>query len=373
MKKIVFLSYLLALFGFDTATAANVEYNTSAKLRALYGYTEPANAFKKTQNKNNFPLFGYLSQKISYQKSDTLSFNLHGSLTTQASNSIENLNQGHWGEEIYASVFSDVGDFYIGQMENAAAKLSVTNALLPVWQPLPVNITDFIENPNWRQKKRTKYYNTFTSTIPNTDGSSFKFLYITPEYYNTTLGFSYTPSVNSADSLISKFSSYHNKSAYSVAVYHRLETNSFDTDFYISMSDYKNSHTEYGTGISFYRKGLTVYASYLKSEVKNSDKPITKSNKSKNKQAYFDDFRKSTAYNLGISYEFAFLTSTLSYFNSYSQNTKARNRIINLHNSIKFDKKYTLYLGCGYTDFKKFNGNLGNKGFSAYTGVEFEL
>ena len=98
MKKIVFLSYLLALWGFDTAIAANFEYDTSAKLRALYGYTKPVNALKKTQNENNFPLFGYLSQTISYQKSDTHSFNLCGSLATQASNSIENLNQGQWGE-----------------------------------------------------------------------------------------------------------------------------------------------------------------------------------------------------------------------------------------------------------------------------------
>ena len=114
--------------------------------------------------------------------------------------------------------------------------------------------------------------------------------------------------------------------------------------------------------------------SYLESKTKNSDKPINRFTLSKNKKAYFDDFRNSTAYNLSVSYEFAFLTSTLSYFDSFSKNTKAYNRIINLHNSAKFDKAYSLYFGLAYAQFKGVEDSIkGNKGLALYTGVQFEF
>ena len=373
MKLCVVTYIFLFLASIGTAVAENFDYEFDANFRALYGYTHPADEFKPNQKRNRFPLFASVNNKLSYEYDD-VSFNIYANLKATASNSVENLNQGHWGEEIYVSVFSDYGDFYLGQMENAASQLSVTNSDLSIWQISAMEITDFIENPNWQQKNKTKYYATLVSTTPNTDGSSFKVSYLTPEYKNTTLGFSYTPENNATDSLISKFSSYSGNGAYSLALYNYHDFDYFETDFYASFSDYENSHQEYGVGFSAYRKGWSIFASYLKSKTSSSDKPINEVAKSENQKAYFDDFRSSTAYNFGISYEFAFFTSTLSYFDSYSHNTEAYNRIVNLHNSIKFDKNYAVYLGCAYATFKPAEQTeKANKGFSAYTGIQFEF
>ena len=371
MKPFIFFSFFIICLITDIAYANNLNYEINSQFRALYGYTEPDNTYE--QSRNNFLLFGNINSKLSYQQNDTLSFNLHAAIKASASTYLENLNQGHWGEEVYVSMLSDYGDFYFGQMPNAASELSVTNSNLSVWQSTPANIVDFIENPNWKQNGKTKYYATLPSTAPDTDGSSLKFSYFTPEFKGTTLGLSYTPKYNANDSLISKFSSYGGKSAYSVALYNYQEFRSSDADFYISFSDYKNSHTEYGAGFSFYHKGWSLFASYLKTETQNSDKPISTQTSSKNKKAYFDDFRDSTAYNVGVSYEFAFFTSTLSYFDSYSKNTKAHNRIINLHNSIKFDKNYAIYLGFAHTDFRSYDQEDSNKGFATYAGIQFEF
>lgn len=370
MKQVFLTYFLLCCIGINMAEAYDLEFETNAKLRALYSHSK---LDEKTQKNNHFPMFSKIESVIRYNQSDSLSYNLYADLQAKLSDTIENLNQGYWGEQLYASVFSKYGDFYFGQMQNVGAMLSVTNSGLSVWQSTPIEISDFIHNPNWQQKNKTKYYATLTSTVPNTDGSSLKFSYLTPEYKGTTLGFGFTPKVNSGDSLVSKFAQYDNNSAYSVALYKFFEFDNMQADFYFSFADYEHSHTEYASGLSFYYKGWSVFASYLKTQTKGSDKPITTVTKSENKKAYFDDFRDSTAYNLGLSYEFAYLTSSLSYFDSYSKNTQAHNRIINLHNSLKFDKNYALYLGCAYADFVGSNAQKSNKGYAIYTGIEFEF
>lgn len=370
MKRFSFVFFIACIFIALPAFSSNFDYDKNAKLRILYGHTQSENK----QSKNNFPLFGNVKGTINYKQSENFSFNLHGTLKAKISNGLENLNQGHWGEEFYVDMLSNFGDIYIGQMKNAAAQLSITDSNLSIWQSAPTDIVDFINNPNWKQNNKNKYYATLTSTVPNTDASAFKISYLTPEYNNTTIGISYTPEVKANDSPISKFSSYYGNSSYSIALYNYHDFNLFESDFYVSFSNYENSHSEYGIGFSIYTRGWSIFGSYLKTEVKHSDKHITTITKSKNKIAYYDDFRKSTAYNFGISYEFSYLTSTLSYFDSFSQNTKAYNRIINLNNSIKFDKNYSLYLGIAYIDFQNTKGCLkDNNGFSAYTGVQFEF
>ena len=374
MKKLILISIFFSLFCSKIGNTKGFEHESEMKLRSLYGYTQYADSVKKGQNRNHLPVFAGIDNKLTYDFNDSLSFNFYADIKAKVSSNIENLNQGHWGEAVYAGIFSDYGDIYIGQMENVASQLSVTKADLSVWQISSTEITDFIENPNWYQSGKTKYYATLTSTNPNTDGSSFKISYLTPEYNGTTIGISYTPEVNATDSLISKFSSYSGNSSYSLALYNQHEFNSVNTEVYAAFSDYENSHQEYGVGFLVYRKGWSVFASYLRSNTSGHDKAITKTDVSENQKAYFDDFRNSVAYKLGVSYEFAFLTSTLSYFDSYSQNTKAYNRIINLHNSLKFDKNYALYLGCAYSMFnsaKEIAKN--NKGFSAYAGIQFEF
>lgn len=373
MKRFVFICFLLLLSFSYPVNAGSIEYNTSAKLRMLYGYNFPAESFKENQKRSHIPLYANVESNISY-KTDNVEIGLFGKFESKISDNTDNMNQGHWGEEFYLSIFSEFGDFYAGQMPNAAAMNAVTKPNIAVWQPDNDEITDFINNPNWFQKNKTKYYTTLTSTIPDTDGSALKFAYFTPEYKSTSIGFSFTPNNNATNSLISKFSSYADKSSYTVSLYNHQEFDFFDTEFYMSFSDYENSHSEYGMGFSFYRKGWTFLASYLESKTKNSDKPINRFTLSENKKAYFDDFRNSTAYNLSVSYEFAFLTSTLSYFDSFSKNTKAYNRIINLHNSAKFDKAYSLYFGLAYAQFKGVEDSIkGNKGLALYTGVQFEF
>lgn len=374
MKKLIFFS-LMSMFFISDAIANNFEYDTNFALRALYGYFEPAKKFNDNINHNHFPLSANFNNKLNYLIDSETEFALNINLKAQTGHNLDNLNQGHWGEEVYISTFSKYGDFYLGQMDNSSVILGINKANLNIWQFTPTDMVNFAFNPNWSQKNKTKYYATLDSTLSDTDGSSLKFVYLTPEYKNTTLGFTFTPENNANDGLASKFSSYYGKSSYTVSLHNYQEFNFADAEFYLSYADYKDSHFEYAGGFLLYRKGWSLFGSYRKTNTSSSDKPIAKVDKSANRLAYYDGFRKSEAYNLGISYEFAYITSTFSYFDSFSNKTRAKNRIYNLHNSLKFDKNYALYLGFAYVDFISDNGKKtdGNKGFAAYTGVEFKF
>ena len=375
MKKIVFLSIISLFLSPSISKAEQFEYDTNFTLRALYGYFEPAKKFEKQIKRNHIPALANLENKVTYIANDDLEFSFNTNIKAKSGNNLDNLNQGHWGEEVYINAFSQYGDFYFGQMENSSVMLGINKADLKIWQTTPTDITDFAFNPNWNVNGKTKFYATLNSTLSDTDASALKFVYLTPEYKNTTLGVTYTFENNATDSLISKFSPYYKKSSYTISLYNYQEFNFADTQFYASFADYKDSHFEYAGGFLLYRKGWSLFGSYRKTNISSSDTPITDYNKSINCLAYYDGFRKSEAYNLGISYEFAYVTSTFSYFDSSSNVSKAQNRIYNLHNSLKFDKNYALYLGFAYVDFTSDDGvNInGNKGLAAYTGLQFEF
>ena len=368
MSRKAAVCLLLFLFPLN-AFADGLVYEYGASSRALGGYFYPKEKVYHDQNRAHAPVFGNINGSITYNFSYTTSLKLATELEAKASSHLDNLNQGRWGEEVFAKFSSSFGDFYVGQMENPAAMLGVTKPNLSVWQITPLEVTDFTGSTNWRQHNRTKYYNTLTSTLINTDGSSFKISYLTPEINGTTLAVGFTPENNANDGLTSKFSPYYGKSSYQIALYNYHDFDTVQTEVYAAFADFDKSHREYGAGFSIYRKGLTLFSSFRQTETSSSDYKITATDTSKNTLAYFDAFRNGFAFNAGLSYEFAFLTSTLTYFESKADNVDMRNRIITLHNSIKPYKHLGFYLGAGFADLEnEIDGNA--KGPFAYAGIE---
>ncbi len=372
-RKGCVLAFVL-LFSFDAA-AQKFEYESEGALRGLAGYAYPAEKYRSGQNRFHAPVYGNLKNALTYHFDEDTSFELSAGLKAKTGSNLDNYNQGRWGEEIYGRFSSVYGDFYFGQMPNAAVMLGVTRPNLPVWQPAPTELVDFIGNPNWQQHNRRKYYNTLTSTAVDTDGSSLKFIYMTPEFFGTTLAVTYTPENNANDGLTSKFSPYYKESAYSVMLYNQHSFAFADTEIYISFADFEKSHQEYAGGFSFYRKGWTAFASYRQTETTGHDFPIAAQNISANMPAYFDGFRNGYAWNVGLTYEWALITSTISYFESKADDTQAANRLVNWHTSIKPYKHLGFYFGMGYADFKAGNNQneSGNRGGFGYVGAEISF
>lgn len=362
--------FLTALLLPAAAFAGSFEYEYGGTLRAVAGYTEPSGNFLSGQNRFHAPMNGKLSGAAVYNFNDTTSFKFGAELKAKTGSNLDNLNFGHYGEEVYGKLQTAYGDFYAGQMQNPAALLSVVQPNLSVWQISPTEAVDFIENPNWQQHNRRKYYSTLTSAQINTDGSSFKLAYFTPEFAGTTLAFGFTPQNNANDGLTSKFAPYYDQSAYHIALYNSHEFSFADTEFYLAYADFNHSHREYAGGVSVYQQGFTLFAAYRQTE--SYDHAIADTNISSNQPAYYDAFRNGFAFTGGVSYEFALLTANLSYFEAKADNLPARTRLVTLHNSIKPYKHLGFYLGGGYAEFKDVNARE-NRGPLVYGGVEISF
>lgn len=351
-----------------SAAAGTFQYNYSstARLSGSYDFDD---------SKTDSPAFGNFKNSLQYNINNQTFFKLSAAVSVQSGTYLDNLNQGKWGEEIYGQYESAYGSFYVGQMPNSAQMLSVDRPNLSIWQAQPLEIASFIQNPNWRQHNRQKYYNTLTSTLPNAEGSSFKISFQTPEFYNTVLGLTYVPQNDANDGLTSKFAPYADKTAYIGALYHHQEFSWFDSEFYLSFADYQQSHQEYAGGISLYRKGWTWFASYRQTEITGHDTPIAKIGSGQNHPAYYDGWRNGKAWNSGIGYEFALFNMVVSYFESRANQGGARNRIFNWQNTVKINQYFDIYAGAAYVDFKacRDDDSQNKRGPAVYIGIEFKL
>lgn len=358
-----------------TACAQNWLYDYGGRFRAIPAYTHLTASAAPKKERWTMPESVELYNGLTYEIGQKASISLHFSLKTDSGTHTDDLNHGKWGEEAFVHADTPYGEIYLGQMPNTAVELGINSPDLSSWQTTPKDIADFISNPNWRQRNRTKYYNTPNATLINTDGSSLKLSYLTPEFYNTTLGISYTPENNANDGLTSKFSPYYKNEAYTVAAYNRQNFSLFDIEIYAAYARYQQSHNEKAGGISFYRKGWTLFGSYRKTNTSKSDFKLAEQNISYNRPAGYDGFRDAQAWNAGISYEWAVFTGILSYFESRADKNGAKNKILNLHSSIRSHKNLGFYSGIAWVDFQTGNTNMNKskQGLAFYAGAELNF
>jgi hypothetical protein len=362
MKNVLIPIYFLALLYTIPAMADSWSNEYGGSLRA-------------NDHEYHYPSSADFCNRLSYNRTDETFLRLSTSFQAQTGVNLDNLNQGHWGEEVFLNFASPYGEFYVGQMPNVAVQLGINRPNFPTFQPTTADMTNYIDNPNWQQHHRTKFYDTLNSTLLNTDGSSLKLSYLTPEIWNTTIGFSYVPENNANDGLTSKFAPYAKREAEILSVRHYQELSFVDIEAYAAVARYQASHREYAGGLSLYRKGWTVFGSYRQTETSHTDTPPLASDLSSNQLALYDGFRQSKAYNGGLGYEWAFFNTVIEYFESDSSRTRARNRIVNWHNSFRPVKNFCFYLGAAWVDFRPADDHIGTqkRGLAAYTGVELRF
>ena len=117
-----------------------------------------------------------------------------------------------------------------------------------------------------------------------------------------------------------------------------------------------------------YRKGFTVGASYRKTKSENNKYAI-------NKNTLFDAYRDGEAYNIGISYSIGPITTGLSYFDSKSNISKNRDKIISFSNTFEYNKNVSFSFTTAHIDSTGEDKNIlnNNKGYAFIFGVELSL
>ena len=363
-KELIFI--LLIAPSICNAKALTTEY--AININNYYGYTDYSKPYEHLYKNNNLNTSVNLYAKTSYRFENDNTFSLIGYIMADSNKKVENYNQGKWGEEFYGLLETGLGEFSFGQVQNVAYNFAVGAPNVGNFRINNTDLVNFINNPNWYKKGINTSYKTLNSTYLNTDGASLKLNYATPDFYGVTLGFSYVPDIYSQSGLVSKKADYKNNEGYVLGAYGLWDVLGFELETSLGFAEYKDIDKEYSAGVSLYRKGFTLGASYRKTKATENSYDI-------NSNALYDAYRDGEAFNVGLSYSIGPFTTGLSYFDSKSNISKNRDRIISFSNSYDYSKNVSFSFTTAHLDSIGENDEVVNntKGYTFILGVEINL
>lgn len=371
MKKIPVI--LLALLTPNLA-AAQITYDFSGAATGLYGYSNLEKRFDSQEHHSQGTGNLNLNTAINYQYSEDYSLSLNLDLMAGVDHYLKDYNQGNWGEEAYGIFDAPAGRLMLGQTSNVAAQF---HQGAPTVGPLGddnLRITDFIANPNWQRNKKSTGFATLNSTSLNTDGVAPKISYITPEFYNTMLGFSYIPDTYNRRGLVNKFAQYSQDDGYVAALYHSLDLGFVDLAASLGYAQYHDNDQEYSAGLKLTRGGWSLGGSYRRSYIDGRDKSRPQAISERTPEL-FDNYREGRAWDLGLGYEIGPYQVSLSYFDTQADRTKNSDQIVALSNQYQLNKWLDLYLIGAYAKFKGNTSVIENNrtGYAVISGLSLNF
>ena len=370
MKKVVFLILLLGIA--STASAGEFIYDYSFTGNGFYGYSDYADKYRKDYKHNHMPAWGelYTSGGYSFDNGDEIKVGLDGQIST--GKELEDYNHGKWGENLYASYLSNLGEITAGQVYNAAYQMAVGAPSVGVWRANNSPIVDFIANPNWQRNDHTVAYRTLNSTYLNTDADAPKISYVSPELYNTKAAFSYTPDSYSRAGLQNKHSRYAHRSSYAAGLYNYFDASFVEVESSLGYAYNHKNNQEVSAGLSLYRKGWTLGGSYRKSFTIPGGYELNQ-RRADDMPEYFDGYRRGDAYNVGLSYEIGPFKTGISYFASNADKSDCKDKTISWANRFAYNKYIAIYAIGAYAEYKGGEQISSNRGYAFIGGLEINL
>ncbi|MFI3242216.1 MAG: porin [Alphaproteobacteria bacterium] len=332
MKKIICALILLPTI----ANAQTFDYSIQAK--SLYGYSTQ-------DNKSHLPTNLDLNLSYTY---DITTFYLD--INTAFDKANKDYNQGSWGEEFYAIIDTETkGQFQIGQMYNVAKQFYSGSQ-----NELDYDISDFVTNSSWQRNNSITKFSTFNTTAINTDGVAPKISYITPEFYNSYLGFSYTPDSYNRRGLTNKEA----KEGYISSILNYQDWGAIDIETSLSYAYFEDLDKEYSASIKFSYGNWSLMGGYRKSDSIGDNITIN------------DGYRNATAYDIGFGYEIGPYKALASYLNTKSNTFDYTEEIYSLNQSFQYNKYLDIYLIGAYTNY---NNQENKEGYTFITGIKINL
>lgn len=378
MKKIFYpiLGVGLAFCLQKNTLAADWTYDVGGQAYSLYGYADLDKNDVLAKSENHFENIGFLNASVTYSFNDDYSISWFLDVMGATDKEIQNFNNGSWGKQISADLNTPFGTLSVGEIWNAAYNLSVS---APQVGPLYLNnseIVDFISNPNWfRRNKKYTSFKTLNSTDINTDGTALKAAYYTPEFYNTVLGFSYTPDTQNRRGLVNNQAKYARDDAYNFGLANNFDCGAFNIQSSLGYGIFHKNDKEFSAGINLSYGNWDLGGAFRKTYVEGSDFAITSNFVSDKIPALFDNYREGKAWNVGIGYKFGPLKTSLGYFEAQADNTSNQDEIVLWSNDFQVNKYLNLYASAAHVNFKG-DSNLAEdnrKGYAFVAGVGFQF
>lgn len=352
----------------NTLRAHETKYSASAQWESLYGYTFPDHDYKHRDHRQHFVNMFELNLGAEKEFSNEWSLGLYADLYAAINKRQRNYSNGLWGHEFYAILDNPYGRAMLGETQNVAAQFHISAPKAGKFGLTDNSIVDFIANPNWVKEKHQTAFRTLNSTSINTDGTVAKLSYITPEFHDITLGFSYIPNTYSRTGLINREALYADKEGYVGAAYYTADLGFAELETSLGYAVYNKDDHDFSFGASLYHAGWTVGGSWRKTNVKGNDYPVTKQSINPKLPDLFDNYREGQAWDIGLGYQFGPFKTALSYFESKAKNASNKDRIWLLSNEFRYDKHLAVYLAVAKTDFEGQNNADSNRGWAVMSG-----
>ncbi len=356
MKRFALL--FICLFWTHNVIAGEWSYELEFDAQALYGWSnikKHNHGIGKT-NLSSAVIYDFDGNNLS------LNFNLNGGIDRE----MHSYNQGRWGEEVYGVFDSRAGQIMLGQVYNVAY-LFHNSAPNTGAVKNNFDVVDFIANPNWKRNSKETYFATLPSTEINTDGVAAKFNYISPEFFGTAIGFSYTPDAYNRRGLINKHAKYAHKNGFAGAVYNDFDWGMFKTQASFGYAQYHENDKEFSYSLRINKGNWILGGGFHKTYVDGENN----AHPDHFMRIGFDDYREGSAWNVGIGHEFGPISSALTYFESESSISDNENKIVVFSTQLQLNKNVNVFVASSYVDF---NGNDDKKSgyaFVAGAGVYF--
>lgn len=355
------------------AHASKWEYDASGSLTGLYGYTDANGRYTAQNSRNKGTGDADLSTYAKYIFNNEYEAGIYADLMFGIDHELEDYNQGKWGEEVYGIMDSPYGRLMLGQTINVAAQF---HNGAPSVGPLGIensDVVDFIANPNWKRKNHYAKFATLNTTYINTDGVAPKISYITPEYHNTLLGFTYVPETYNRRGLVNKEANYDDKGAYIFGLYNHLDLDFVNVSTSLGYADYVDNDQEFSAGINLSRGNWSLGGGWRRTNA-DSKNPINTQISEKTPE-WFDGYREATAWDVGLGYEIGPYKVSLSYFRSEASKSDNKDEIIMLSNQYQVNKYLDVYLSAAHVDFKGANAKIedNNKGYAFVSGLSLKF
>lgn len=350
------------------ACAGTLKTDYALELNNYYGYTDYAKPYNRLHKQNNLNSSLNAYGRLTYEFNREYAASLIGYFMIDSAKEVENYNQGIWGEEVYVLAETPFGEFSAGQNYNVAYAFAVGAPNVGAWRVNNTDLVNFITNPNWYKKGGRMSYKTLNSTYINTDGASPKVSYVTPEWQGMKLGATFVPETYSQSGLVAKDAPYKDKSAYILGAYGSWDVFGYELETSLGFADFDKNDKEYSAGISIYRKGWTLGASYRKTETSDSAYALDKAN-------LYDAYREGLAYNVGLSYAIGPFTTGIAYFDSKADHSGNHDKIISFSNSWQYNKYVGFSLTAAHLESKGADSLPENnaKGYAFIFGLELKL
>ena len=370
-KKISFI-VVFALFASSTR-AMETKYTFSGEWTSLYGYSFPDKTYKHQDKRQFFVNTATLNLGAEKTFGKEYSLGVFADLMVAVNKRQRNYSNGLWGHEIYGIFDMPYGRIMLGETYNTAAQFHISAPKVGKFGVNDSEIVDFIANPNWQKTKHQTAYRTLNSTAVNTDGTAPKISYLSPEYHNLTLGFSYIPETYSRTGLINRDARYADKEGYVFAAYYTADLGFAEMESSVGYGLFNRNDRDFSVGLSLYKEGWTIGGSWRKTDVTGKDYAITNQSFNPRLPDLFDNYREAHAWDIGVGYEFGPFKTAVSYFESKAEHTNNRDKIWLWSNEFRYNKQSAFYLAAAKANFKGQTTDLSNKGYSAIIGFSLNF